>query len=262
MGYDSFWVNYPGPVDGLAALALAAAETTRIALGVGVVPLHTCGPDAIVAAVRGERAARRRASCSAWEARTRRRSRACATGSAPFAPGPGAALRRGPRAAHVPARRRDRRRRAPQLADARARAAGRPSGSGPGPRPRAGPSRAWPPTSGSRSGRERRAAGGGRAPLRRDSRLRGPLRAHGCPAGRHGGGGAERGCRARGARPLGGRPRRGRGPGASPRATRSRRRSRWSARRGPLARALAVATAAAPFPASACAKMPLREERS
>jgi len=51
LGYGSFWVNYPGPVDGLAALALAANETTRIALGVGVVPLHTCGPDAIVTAV-------------------------------------------------------------------------------------------------------------------------------------------------------------------------------------------------------------------
>jgi alkanesulfonate monooxygenase SsuD/methylene tetrahydromethanopterin reductase-like flavin-dependent oxidoreductase (luciferase family) len=51
-GYGSFWVNYPGPVDGLAAIALAAAETTRIALGVGVVPLHTRGPDSIVAGVR------------------------------------------------------------------------------------------------------------------------------------------------------------------------------------------------------------------
>ena len=51
-GYTSFWVNYPGVVDGLAVLALAAAETTRIALGVGVVPLHTHGPDRIVADVR------------------------------------------------------------------------------------------------------------------------------------------------------------------------------------------------------------------
>jgi alkanesulfonate monooxygenase SsuD/methylene tetrahydromethanopterin reductase-like flavin-dependent oxidoreductase (luciferase family) len=51
-GYGSFWVNYPGPVDGLAALALAAAETTRIALGVGVVPLHTRGPASIVVGVR------------------------------------------------------------------------------------------------------------------------------------------------------------------------------------------------------------------
>jgi alkanesulfonate monooxygenase SsuD/methylene tetrahydromethanopterin reductase-like flavin-dependent oxidoreductase (luciferase family) len=52
LGYGSFWVNYPGPVDGLAALAAAAPETTRIALGVGVVPLHTCPPETIVAATR------------------------------------------------------------------------------------------------------------------------------------------------------------------------------------------------------------------
>lgn len=51
-GYTSFWVNHPGVVDGLAALALAAAETTHIALGVGVIPLHTHGPDRIVADVR------------------------------------------------------------------------------------------------------------------------------------------------------------------------------------------------------------------
>jgi alkanesulfonate monooxygenase SsuD/methylene tetrahydromethanopterin reductase-like flavin-dependent oxidoreductase (luciferase family) len=50
--YASFWVNYPGPIDGLASLALAAAGTRRIALGVGVVPLHTHGPDRIVADVR------------------------------------------------------------------------------------------------------------------------------------------------------------------------------------------------------------------
>ena len=52
LGYGSFWVNYPGSVDGLAALAAAVPETTRIALGVGVVPLHTCPPDAIVGAAR------------------------------------------------------------------------------------------------------------------------------------------------------------------------------------------------------------------
>jgi alkanesulfonate monooxygenase SsuD/methylene tetrahydromethanopterin reductase-like flavin-dependent oxidoreductase (luciferase family) len=51
-GFDSFWVNYPGPIDGLAALALAAQVTTRIALGVGVIPLHTHGPDRILADVR------------------------------------------------------------------------------------------------------------------------------------------------------------------------------------------------------------------
>jgi alkanesulfonate monooxygenase SsuD/methylene tetrahydromethanopterin reductase-like flavin-dependent oxidoreductase (luciferase family) len=51
-GFTSFWVNYPGPVDGLAALAQAAAETRRIALGVGVVPLPTRGPESIAAGVR------------------------------------------------------------------------------------------------------------------------------------------------------------------------------------------------------------------
>ena len=45
-------MNYPGPIDGLASLALAGRVTTRIALGVGVVPLHTHGPERIVADVR------------------------------------------------------------------------------------------------------------------------------------------------------------------------------------------------------------------
>lgn len=48
LGYTSFWVNHPGATDGLAALAPAAAATRRIALGVGVIPLHTRGPDSIV----------------------------------------------------------------------------------------------------------------------------------------------------------------------------------------------------------------------
>jgi alkanesulfonate monooxygenase SsuD/methylene tetrahydromethanopterin reductase-like flavin-dependent oxidoreductase (luciferase family) len=52
LGYGSFWVNHPGPVDGLQALGPAAAETRRIDLGVGVVPLHTRGPDSIVAGIR------------------------------------------------------------------------------------------------------------------------------------------------------------------------------------------------------------------
>ena len=30
LGYDSFWVNHPGPVDGLASLAHAARETRRL----------------------------------------------------------------------------------------------------------------------------------------------------------------------------------------------------------------------------------------
>jgi alkanesulfonate monooxygenase SsuD/methylene tetrahydromethanopterin reductase-like flavin-dependent oxidoreductase (luciferase family) len=54
LGYDSFWVNHPGPVDGLASLAHAAKETTRIALGVGVIPLHTRGPESIVEGVRAQ----------------------------------------------------------------------------------------------------------------------------------------------------------------------------------------------------------------
>ena len=51
LGYRSFWVNHPGPTDGLAALALAAGETRRIELGIGVIPLHTRGPDSIVQGV-------------------------------------------------------------------------------------------------------------------------------------------------------------------------------------------------------------------
>src|SRR6059058_791727 len=52
LGYTSFWVNHPGHTDGLAALALAAKETRRIELGIGVIPLHTRGPDSIVQGVR------------------------------------------------------------------------------------------------------------------------------------------------------------------------------------------------------------------
>jgi alkanesulfonate monooxygenase SsuD/methylene tetrahydromethanopterin reductase-like flavin-dependent oxidoreductase (luciferase family) len=52
LGYTSFWVNHPGTTDGLAALALAAAETRRVDLGVGVIPLHTRGPASIVQGVR------------------------------------------------------------------------------------------------------------------------------------------------------------------------------------------------------------------
>jgi alkanesulfonate monooxygenase SsuD/methylene tetrahydromethanopterin reductase-like flavin-dependent oxidoreductase (luciferase family) len=52
LGYTSFWVNHPGSTDGLAVLALAAAETQRVDLGVGVIPLHTRGPESIVEGVR------------------------------------------------------------------------------------------------------------------------------------------------------------------------------------------------------------------
>jgi alkanesulfonate monooxygenase SsuD/methylene tetrahydromethanopterin reductase-like flavin-dependent oxidoreductase (luciferase family) len=50
--FASFWVNHPGPVDGLGSLAQAATETRRMDLGVGVIPLHTRGPEDIVAGVR------------------------------------------------------------------------------------------------------------------------------------------------------------------------------------------------------------------
>ena len=52
LGYGSFWVNHPGPVDGLGSLAHAAAETRRLDLGVGVIPLHTRGPESIADGVR------------------------------------------------------------------------------------------------------------------------------------------------------------------------------------------------------------------
>ena len=52
LGYSSFWVNHPGSFDGLAALAHAAGETKRIELGIGVIPLHTRGPESIAEGVR------------------------------------------------------------------------------------------------------------------------------------------------------------------------------------------------------------------
>jgi alkanesulfonate monooxygenase SsuD/methylene tetrahydromethanopterin reductase-like flavin-dependent oxidoreductase (luciferase family) len=53
-GFGSFWVNHPGKIDGLAALSLAARETRRIELGIGVIPLHTRGPDSIAQGVRDQ----------------------------------------------------------------------------------------------------------------------------------------------------------------------------------------------------------------
>src|SRR5438094_10082390 len=52
LGYSSFWVNHPGATDGLAALAVAAKETRRIELGIGVIPLHTRGPESIAEGTR------------------------------------------------------------------------------------------------------------------------------------------------------------------------------------------------------------------
>jgi alkanesulfonate monooxygenase SsuD/methylene tetrahydromethanopterin reductase-like flavin-dependent oxidoreductase (luciferase family) len=52
LGYSSFWVNHPGSIDGLQALAHAARDTRRIELGIGVIPLHTRGPESIAEGVR------------------------------------------------------------------------------------------------------------------------------------------------------------------------------------------------------------------
>src|SRR5262245_60179755 len=52
LAYSSFWVNHPGATDGLASLGEAAKVTRRIELGVGVIPLHTRGPENIAAGVR------------------------------------------------------------------------------------------------------------------------------------------------------------------------------------------------------------------
>lgn len=52
LGYSSFWLNHPGRTDGVAALAGAAAATSSIALGVGVVPLHQRPASSLVQGVR------------------------------------------------------------------------------------------------------------------------------------------------------------------------------------------------------------------
>ena len=51
-GYDSLWVNHPGNVDGLGALAQAARANRREKLGVGVIPLTQRAPERIVEGVR------------------------------------------------------------------------------------------------------------------------------------------------------------------------------------------------------------------
>jgi alkanesulfonate monooxygenase SsuD/methylene tetrahydromethanopterin reductase-like flavin-dependent oxidoreductase (luciferase family) len=51
LGYSSFWVNHPGSIDGLVALGAAARETSRLELGIGVIPLHTREPASIVQGV-------------------------------------------------------------------------------------------------------------------------------------------------------------------------------------------------------------------
>jgi alkanesulfonate monooxygenase SsuD/methylene tetrahydromethanopterin reductase-like flavin-dependent oxidoreductase (luciferase family) len=60
LGYSSFWLNHPGATDGVARLAYAARATTGIALGVGVVPLHTRTAESVIETVRSERLPRER----------------------------------------------------------------------------------------------------------------------------------------------------------------------------------------------------------
>ena len=55
LGYTNFWVNHPGSTDGLAALAQAAGVTSRLDLGVGVIPLHTRGPASIAEGTKATR---------------------------------------------------------------------------------------------------------------------------------------------------------------------------------------------------------------
>ena len=232
LGYGSFWVNYPGPVDGLAALAAAVPETTRIALGVGVVPLHTCPPG------------------------RHRRGRPCeraAPGSPPAGrgePEPGGAgprpgRHRRPSAQHLRARLYVAAlgprmcRLAGEVADgvllnwltpehARQSAEWVREGA-----QRRGPAR--PAAGRVRPGRagtgRRRPAGDGGAPLRRHSRLRGPLRAHGRRAGSDGDRCHERGGACPRRSPAGRTRSTTSWSGPSRRTTRSTRRSRWSAPR-------------------------------
>jgi alkanesulfonate monooxygenase SsuD/methylene tetrahydromethanopterin reductase-like flavin-dependent oxidoreductase (luciferase family) len=54
LGYTSFWVNHPGATDGLASLGVAAKATSRIELGIGVIPLNTRGPESIADGVRAQ----------------------------------------------------------------------------------------------------------------------------------------------------------------------------------------------------------------
>lgn len=51
LGYRSFWLNHPGQRDGVAGLEPAAGATSRIDLGVGVVPIHLRPVESVVAVV-------------------------------------------------------------------------------------------------------------------------------------------------------------------------------------------------------------------
>jgi alkanesulfonate monooxygenase SsuD/methylene tetrahydromethanopterin reductase-like flavin-dependent oxidoreductase (luciferase family) len=52
LGYASFWLNHPGPTDGVAGLEVAARATAAIDLGVGVVPIHRREVETVVEGAR------------------------------------------------------------------------------------------------------------------------------------------------------------------------------------------------------------------
>ena len=121
LGYSSFWVNHPGPMDGLGALAHAATDTRRIELGIGVIPLHTRGPESITEGVKRHALPLDRLLLGVGSPNPEALKRVRA-GLAPSAIRSRRDYRRRARSEDVPARRRGRRRRAPQLAHTRARA--------------------------------------------------------------------------------------------------------------------------------------------
>jgi hypothetical protein len=82
LGYRSFWVNHPPTLDGLAALAVAARETRRIEVGVGVIPLHNRGPESIIEGVRTN-ALPLDGCCSVSAPQTQGRCAGCERGSRP-----------------------------------------------------------------------------------------------------------------------------------------------------------------------------------
>ena len=185
LGYDSFWVNHPGSVDGLASLAHAAKATTRIALGVGVIPLHTRGPESIVEGVKAQALPLDRLLLGVGSPNpaslTRVRDGVAALRAGLKTRVVVAAL--GPKMCHL----------AGEVADgvlfnwltpafARRAAEWVRAGADRGGAPASHPLRVC---AGRAGPRRHRAARRGRRPLRRHSRLRRPLRAHGREAGGH-----------------------------------------------------------------------------
>src|SRR5262249_13264444 len=214
LGYTSFWVNHPGPVDGLAALAHGAGQTRRTALGVGVIRLHTRGPESIAEGVKGTALPVDRLLLGVGSpnpsALARVRAGVAALRSALSARIVVAAL--GPQMCRL----------AGEVADgvlfnwltpAHARQSAECVRAGAGAGPRAAAAGALRVRAvRRRAGGGRRGGGGGR-PLHGHPRLRRPLRAHGGVAAGDGDRGRDAGGDPPGPRPLGRRDRRGRAAG-------------------------------------------------